>query len=134
MILDGHTGIEHNLPVAPLYEDVLQLWAATDAGYTPTLVVSYGGLLGEYFWYQKSNVWEDERLLTFVPRPIVDARSHRRTMAHEDDYYYVEVAKQAKHLIDQGNIMQVGAHGQMQGIAAHWELWMDSAPGRHDAA
>ena len=124
MIVDGHTGIEHNLPVAPLYEDVLQLWAATDVGYTPTLVVSYGGLSGEYYWYQRDNVWEDTRLLTFVPRPLVDARSRRRLMAHEDDYYYVEVAKQTKRLVDQGNIVQVGAHGQMQGIAAHWELWM----------
>ena len=124
MIVDGHTGIEHNLPVAPFYEDVLQLWAATDVGYTPTLVVSYGGLSGEYYWYQKDNVWEDQRLLAFVPRSTVDARSRRRTMAHEDDYYYMEVARQTKRLIDQGNIVQIGAHGQMQGIAAHWELWM----------
>ena len=124
MIVDGHTGIEHNLPVAPLYEDVLQLWAATRVGYTPTLVVSYGGLSGERYWYQKENVWQDERLLRFVPRALVDARSRRRTMAHEDDYYYKVVARQAKKLVDQGNLVQIGSHGQMQGIAAHWELWM----------
>ncbi len=124
MLLDGHTGIEHNLPVAPLYEDVLQLWKATETGYTPTLVVNYGGLSGEYYWYQKDNVWENERLLQFVPRSIVDARSRRRITAAEEDYYYIEVARQTKKLIDQGNIVQVGAHGQLQGLAAHWELWM----------
>src|SRR5690606_2105614 len=41
-IVDGHTGIEHNIPIAPLYHDVLSLWGATDVGYTPTLVVNYG--------------------------------------------------------------------------------------------
>ena len=124
MLLDGHTGIEHNLPVAPLYNDVLQLWKATDVGYTPTLVVNYGGLSGEYYWYQESNVWENDRLLNFVPRQIVDARSRRRTLAADDDYYYLEVARQTKKLVDQGNLVQVGAHGQLQGLAAHWELWM----------
>ncbi len=124
MILDGHTGIEHNLPVAPLYDDVMKLWAETKVGYTPTLVVNYGGLSGEYYWYQHTNVWEKERLLTFFPRPIIDARSRRRQMTADDDYYYMEVARQTKKLVDQGNTVQIGAHGQLQGLAAHWELWM----------
>lgn len=124
MLMDGHTGIEHNLPVSPLYEDVLQLWKATGIGYTPTLVVNFGGLSGEYYWYQESDVWENERLLTFVPRSIVDARSRRRTMAADDDFYFMDVARQARKLVDQGNLVQVGAHGQLQGLAAHWELWM----------
>lgn len=124
MIVDGHTGIEHNIPVAPLYRDVLKLWEATEVGYTPTLVVNYGGLSGEYYWYEHSNVWENERLLTFTPRPIVDSRSRRRQMASDDDYYYMEVAADAKKLVDQGNWVQIGAHGQLQGLAAHWELWM----------
>ena len=124
MLLDGHTGIEHNLPVSPLYDDVMELWKATDIGYTPTLVVNYGGLSGEYYWYQESNIWENERLLTFVPRSIVDARSRRRTMAADDDFYYMDVARQTRKLVDQGNLVQVGAHGQLQGLAAHWELWM----------
>ena len=124
MILDGHTGIEHNVPVAPLYQDVMGVWRETRVGYTPTLVVAYGGLSGEFWWYQHDNVWEEERLLTFVPRQIVDPRSRRRAMAADDDFYYLEVAKTAKALIDAGGSVQVGAHGQMQGIAAHWEMWM----------
>jgi hypothetical protein len=34
MILDGHTGIEHNVPIYPLYNDVLKIWEASDVGYT----------------------------------------------------------------------------------------------------
>ena len=124
MIVDGHTGIEHNMPIAPLYEDVMNLWQATETGYTPTLVVSYGGLSGEYYWYQHTDVWDQERLLAFMPRGVVDARARRRTMAEEDDYYHITVAEQTKKLIDQGNTVQVGGHGQLQGLAAHWETWM----------
>src|SRR5690606_15124027 len=50
MVLDGHTTIEHNLPVAPLYDDVVQLWKRSATALTPTLIVSYGGLSGEYYW------------------------------------------------------------------------------------
>src|SRR5690606_41499693 len=41
MILDGVTGIDHHIPVAPLYKDVVGLWGQTDVRNTPTLVVSY---------------------------------------------------------------------------------------------
>jgi len=123
-VMDGHTGVEHAIPVAPLYNDVLSLWGATDVGYTPTLVVGYGGLWGENYWYAKTNVWEDTRLLTFVPRGTVDALSRRRTLAPDDGYYHFELAAAAAELQDRGVGVQLGAHGQMQGLAAHWELWM----------
>jgi len=65
MIMDGHTGIEHNVANYPLYIDVLKMWKASEVGYTPTLVVNYGSMSGEYYWYQHTNVWEKERLLTY---------------------------------------------------------------------
>ncbi|MGK0329557.1 amidohydrolase family protein, partial [Polaribacter sp.] len=36
MIFDGHTGIEHNIPVNPVYKDVISLWKNSKTGYTPT--------------------------------------------------------------------------------------------------
>jgi imidazolonepropionase-like amidohydrolase len=123
-ILDGHTGVEHSLPVPRLYKDVVQLFAKSKVGYTPTLIVGYGGLSGEYYWYQHSNVWENEQLLRFMPREVVDARSRRRTMAGEDDFNHVLIAKGAKQVVDAGGSVQLGAHGQLQGLGAHWELWM----------
>ncbi len=123
-VLDGHTGLEHNIPVAPLYNDALTLIAESKTGYTPTLIVNYGGLNGEYWWYQESNVWENERLIRFTPPGMVDARSRRREMADPDDYFYVEVARAAKAIVDRGGKVQLGAHGQLDGLGAHWELWM----------
>ena len=123
MILDGVTAIEHNLPVAPLYRDVIELWKHTDVRNTPTLVVSYGGLSGEYWWYARDNVWEDGKLARFFPRETLDARSIRRETAPEWDYYHIEVAKAAKALRDAGVKIQVGGHGQLQGLSVHWEIW-----------
>ncbi|TVQ60475.1 MAG: amidohydrolase, partial [Phycisphaerales bacterium] len=124
MILDGHTGVEHNIPVERAYKDVISLWGASKTGNTPTLVVCFGGMSGENYWYQHDDVYADERLLRFVPRSIVDPRARRRTMAPEEEYNHIRAAAVCKALQDAGVTIHVGAHGQMAGLAAHWEMWM----------
>jgi imidazolonepropionase-like amidohydrolase/Tol biopolymer transport system component len=125
MVLDGHTGIEHAIPVARVYKDVLQLWPKSGTGYTPTIIVGYGGIWGENYWYQHTKVWEHPLLSRFVPPAELQARSRRRPlMAEEDDFNHVEIAKTAKALSDAGVSVQLGAHGQREGLGAHWELWM----------
>jgi Tol biopolymer transport system component/imidazolonepropionase-like amidohydrolase len=123
-ITDGHTGVEHSLPVPALYNDVVTLFARSKVGYTPTLIVGYGGLMGENYWYQHTNVYEHQHLLRFVPRDVVEPRSRRRPMAAEDDYNHVLISRGAKKVRDAGGSVQLGAHGQLQGLGAHWELWM----------
>jgi imidazolonepropionase-like amidohydrolase len=124
MILDGHTGIEHSIPVSPVYNDVVKLWGGSKTGYTPTLIVGYGGIWGENYWYQKTEVWKNERLLTYYPRRILDARSMRRMMVPDDDFGHFGNAIAAKKISDGGTKVQLGAHGQLHGLGAHWELWM----------
>lgn len=124
MVVDGHTGVEHAIPVAAVYDDVLALWSGTAVGYTPTLGVAYGGIWGENYWYQHTDVWAHERLLSFVPREYVDPRSRRPMHAGEDDWNHVRAATVAKQLGDAGVAVNLGAHGQREGLAAHWELWM----------
>ncbi|MEX1182602.1 MAG: amidohydrolase family protein [Gemmatimonadota bacterium] len=123
-ILDGHTGVEHNVPVVPLYNDVIRLWSASDVGYTPTLIVNFGGLSGEFWFYQHDEVWANERLRRFTPAEVLDSRARRRVMAADDDYTHIETARAAKALLDSGVKVNLGAHGQLQGLGAHWELWM----------
>ena len=123
-VLDGHTGIEHAVPVAPLYKDAVTLFARSKSGYTPTLIVGYGGIWGENYWYQHSNVWENAHLMRFTPRSVVDERSRRRMMVPEDDFYHIELAKSVRDVVRAGGQVQLGAHGQLQGLGAHWELWM----------
>jgi Tol biopolymer transport system component/imidazolonepropionase-like amidohydrolase len=125
-VVDGHTGVEHNLPVAPLYNDVISLWSKTNAHNTPTLIVNYGGLMGEYQWYQNSEVWKKKPLLNFTPKHILDERSRHRNMAPEEEYQngHILVSQSCKKLQDAGVNINLGAHGQLNGLGAHWELWM----------
>jgi len=124
MVADGHTGIEHSIPVNPVYEDVKQFWGNTDVHYTPTLIVGYGGIWGENYWYDKTDVWKHERLMRFTPRPLVDARSRRRVKAPDEEYGHFDNARGCKAFTDRGVKVNLGAHGQLQGLGAHWELWM----------
>jgi hypothetical protein len=124
-VIDGHTTVEHNLPAANLYDDVVGLWAATEVAYTPTLIVGYGGLSGEFFFYERYDVWTNERLMNFTPRDVVDPRSRRRLKAAGDeDYNHIALARHVNELNQAGVLTNVGAHGQLQGLGAHWELWM----------
>jgi imidazolonepropionase-like amidohydrolase/Tol biopolymer transport system component len=124
MLLDGHTTLEHPIPVAPLYDPELRLLSRFGTGYTPTLIVGYGGLWGENYWYQHSNVWENQRLAHFVPRNVIDPRSIRRTMAPDSEYHHFALSKTATDILHRGGNVELGAHGQLQGLGAHWELWM----------
>lgn len=124
MIADGHTGIEHNIPVVPVYKDVKSFWNASKTGYTPTLIVSYGSQSGENFWYDRTNVWEKEKLLNFIPRSIIDSRARRRTTSEFGDYGHIEVSKAVKKISDGGTKVNLGGHGQLQGLGSQWELWM----------
>jgi len=126
MVADGHTSVEHNIPVAPLYKDVIEFWSNTGTGNTPTLIVNYGGINGEYYFYQKTNVWEKKRLLDFTPRAIIDSRSRHRTMIPDEEYEngHILTSKSCTKLQNAGVNMHLGSHGQLQGLGAHWELWM----------
>jgi len=124
MVADGHTSVEHTLPIENIYDDVVQFWGASKTGYTPTLGVAYGGMGGENYWYAKTNVWENTRLMNFVPRYVVDPRSRRRTDAPDSDWNHIKQAAIAKKLMDAGVRPTIGAHGQLAGLAAHWEMAM----------
>ena len=125
-IVDGHTTVEHNLPVAPLYDDVIQLWKHTKTSNTPTLIVNYGGVNGEYYFYQNEDIWSKARLNRFMPREILDSRARHRQIIPQEEYDngHILTAQSCKALQDAGVNINLGSHGQLQGLGAHWELWM----------
>jgi imidazolonepropionase-like amidohydrolase len=129
MVADGHTGVEHSLAVERIYEDVRQFWSASSSGYTPTLIVGYGGLDGEHYWYQHMDTWRHEKLMNFSPRDVIDPRSRRREMASDDDYNILRSSSIAKTLFDSGVLVNLGAHGQLAGLGSQWELWLVAQSG-----
>jgi imidazolonepropionase-like amidohydrolase len=123
-IADGNTGVEHNVPQERFYDDLLQFWPPTQLGYTPTLVVTFGGLRGEDFFYQESDVWTHPILSRFVPPRVLQPRSVRRQMAPAADFQQVrDSAANAKRLMELGVHVNIGAHGQREGLGSHWEIW-----------
>ena len=123
LVADGNTTVEHNIPQAKLYDDVLSFYAATKVAYTPTLAVTYGGLAGDPYWRFKTNVWEHPLLTQHVPPHILQPRSVRSTKAPEEDFADQYAAAVSKDLADRGVKVSIGAHGQEEGLAAHWEMW-----------
>ncbi len=125
-VVDGHTGIEHNIPVAPIYSDVIQLWGKTKSHNTPTLIVCYGAMNGESYFYQKNDVWKNPHLLAFTPGHILQERARHREMIPDEEYEngHILVSRQVKKMQDAGININLGSHGQLQGMGAHWELWM----------
>lgn len=125
MILDGHTTIEHALPFAPLYKDVVTLFAKSQTAYTPTLLVAYGGISGDKWFHQHYELWKDARLQKFVPQATVDTLGRIRGIMATDpaDWHHVDVAASAKKVMEAGGRVNLGGHGQMQGLGPHWELW-----------
>ena len=124
-VLDGHTTVEHALPITPLYKDILTLFSKSGTSYTPTLLVAYGGISGDKWFHQHYEMWKDERLQKFVPQRIVDSLGRIRGIMATDpaDWHHVDVASAAKDVMRAGGRVCLGGHGQMQGLGPHWEMW-----------
>ena len=136
--IDGYTAFEHSLPVE-LQEDVVQLVARSGTHYTPTLLVSYGGPWGEQFFWQTRNPHDDVMLRTFVPHFTIDEKSRRHPWIHPSEYHFPVIATGAAKIEAAGGNVSLGAHGQLQGLGVHWELWAMAGEGggaglsNHDA-
>jgi Tol biopolymer transport system component len=143
--IDGYSGIEHSLPIAPIYDDVVELFKASQTTNSPTLLVSYGGPFGENYFYTHENVHDDVKLRRFAPHASVDARSRRRGPGAggspgqagwflDEEYVFSKHAVFVKRLLEDSARAAVGSHGQLQGLGYHWELWAMGSGGasNHD--
>jgi Tol biopolymer transport system component/imidazolonepropionase-like amidohydrolase len=135
MVIDGFTAFEHALPVE-LREDYVQLLAKSKTYYTPTLLVAYGGPWGELYYWQTANPHDDPKLNRFVPHRTLDPLARRHPWITPEEYHFPTVARGAAKVLNEGGNVSLGAHGQLQGLGVHWELWAmagEGATGRADA-
>ncbi|MBB3694252.1 amidohydrolase family protein [Sphingomonas sp. BK580] len=123
LVQDGNATVEHNVPLETFYGDVVQLWSQTKVGYTPTLVVAYGGPAGDPYWRAHMDVWRHPLLSRHAPPALLAAQNARRVIAPESDYVDGVTAREARKLAAKGVPVAIGAHGQQPGLGAHWELW-----------
>ncbi|HVS33451.1 MAG TPA: amidohydrolase family protein [Thermoanaerobaculia bacterium] len=128
MAIDGYTAFEHSLPVE-LQEDAIQLFARSGTFYTPTLLVSYGGPWGEQYFWQTQKVHDDPKLRRFVPHFFLDERTRRHPWIDPTEYHFPTVARGVADISRAGGNVSLGAHGQLQGLGPHWELWAMAGEG-----
>ncbi len=123
-IADGASSIEHSMALSNVYSDVKQFWSASETAYMPTLVVSFGGISGEHYWYDKTEVWKHPILSKFVPQDVLAPRSMRRFTAPLHHYNHFSIAKVVKEMYDLDVTIGAGGHGQREGLGVHWAIWM----------
>jgi Tol biopolymer transport system component len=132
--MDGYSGVEHALPITPIYSDIVQVFKASQTTNTPTLLVSYGGPFGENWFYTHEHAYNDAKLKHFTPEDLLDQKARRRGPGSggspgqagwfvEEDYVFTEHAKFVKAMIEGGARTAVGSHGQLQGLGYLWELF-----------
>ncbi|HVA57047.1 MAG TPA: amidohydrolase family protein [Gemmatimonadaceae bacterium] len=122
--MDGYSGSEHTLPIAPLYKDVIELYATAGITWTPTLIVEYGGPWAENYWYEHSDVLNDKKLNHFTPRDVVETKASRRPgWWAPTQWSFPLFAAQAAKVVAAGGRVGLGSHGQLQGLGAQWEIW-----------
>ena len=139
MILDGHTTIEHNIPIGSFYDDVIQLASAGKTALTPTLIVTSGSIFGENYWFQKTKPWKEAKVKTYVQNTLsyyspfgggAAQPPHARGMIglNVDDSIWeagvFDIARSLKRASDAGVIVNAGSHSQINGIGFHWEIWL----------
>ncbi|MCP5185520.1 MAG: PD40 domain-containing protein [Pseudomonadales bacterium] len=128
-VLDGFSGNEHNFPLVTLQDDIVQLVARAGLAYTPTLIVTYGGPWGEGWFYTRESPVNDAKLNRFTPYPELAGKALRRMWAQDAEYTHPRLAAQARKLVDAGGNVGIGAHGQLQGLGYHWEMWLLASGG-----
>ena len=140
--IDGYTGHEHNIPIAPLHGDVVTLSAATGITYTPTFVSTTNGPSGDAYFFSYESPSHDEKLARFTHEARVNmfnrggSRFHELPwMAREEFTHVARDAEFVKKLVEAGGRAGLGGHGNLQGLSNHWELWLMASGGlsNHDA-
>ncbi len=129
-VIDGFHGNEHTLPIAPLYNDVLQLFAKSGVAETPTLIVNYGGPFGENYWFENSDIYDNPKVRRFMPHTVIYSKTRRRPeWFTRSEYAFPKLAAQMTKLERAGGLVGVGSHGEFQGLGYQWEMWMLSSGG-----
>lgn len=128
LMQDGYPGLEHAMPIFPLFKDVAQLQAQSGITYTPTLIVGYGGPTGLNYWLTHYNVDDDKKLRYFTPHEELDSWKSLQ-YNREDQYIFKGHAAQLAKMVNAGGRVGLGSHGELQGLGVHWELWMMASGG-----
>ena len=124
MVMDGHSGWEHDLTHTPIYDDVATFFGKAAAIYSITLITDGPGPLGEELFWQQQDVWRDAKQREWLPWWLFLPHTRTRWLRPETDYPYPLLAQGLVDIVENGGYGTVGGHGDQHGIGTHWEIWM----------
>ncbi|KAJ8474259.1 hypothetical protein ONZ45_g16009 [Pleurotus djamor] len=128
-IIDGMTTVEHNLPVPVLHDDVMNLFALSGTGNTPTHIVNYGGAHGEQFVWAHVDVPNDPKLRQFTRHDILEQLTES-TSRPLQSYALFNTSESVAKMVRRGLRSHIGAHGEPPlGLNYHAEMSFAKAGG-----
>jgi len=129
-MIDGYPGHEHSFPYMQIYSDVDRLVVETQVTYTPTILVAYGGPWAENYFYSRHNPYGLEKMQRFTPQQQLAQLTRRRdNWFMEEEHVFEPISRELTQMVEKGATAGIGAHGQIQGIGYHWELWAQASGG-----
>ena len=128
-VQDGFAGNEHAFTAVPIYDDIVQLFVRTRDSYTPTLEISNGGPPSENHFLTSASPHDDPKLNQFVPHFVIAEKTERLKYFWKGEYLFPRIAQGAARIMRAGGLIGVGSHGEVQGLAYHWELQALAAGG-----
>lgn len=127
--LDGFSGNEHALPVSPLREDVVQLFAQSRTSLVPTLNVLYGGEPPLFDLIITRRPQDEPRLKRFMPPGILSSKLGDRHWTPPENMSYASFAKDALAIQRAGGVVGLGSHSEVQGLGFAWEMQLFASGG-----
>jgi Tol biopolymer transport system component len=124
MIMDGHSGWEHDLTYTPIYEDAAKFFGQAQSIYSITLITDGPGPLAEEYFWQREDVWRDPKQREWLPWNLFLPQARTRWLRPETDYPFPLLAQGLADIVANGGYGTVGGHGDQHGIGTHWEIEM----------
>ncbi|KAI1784218.1 hypothetical protein LXA43DRAFT_1043367 [Ganoderma leucocontextum] len=128
-IVDGMTTVEHALPIPVLYDDILNLYALSGTGSTPTHIVNYGGVMGEQLIWATEDIPNNEKLRRFTRHDGLESLTES-TARPKLSYQAFNTSISTAKLVRKGLKAHIGAHGEPPlGVNYHAEMWYTQSGG-----
>jgi hypothetical protein len=120
--IDGFTGNEHSFGTFPLYQDVVELLVRSGSYTTFTLMLGYGGPLGNHYFEQDEKIHPDRRFSLFFPAGVGRTQSRRPSWFHSREFIFRRQAQVAKAIARSGGAVCLGTDSA-DSFSLHWSMW-----------
>ncbi|RAV30416.1 amidohydrolase family protein [Sinomicrobium soli] len=122
-VVDGYTGIEHEVFKGAIYDDIISFIAKSKVHYTPTICIVHTAHKDGIFYAKKHKEY-NKKILAFNPKFLWEDAT---ASAFGQQKYKDNIDISSNILTDivrKGGKVSVGGHGSLPaGLSTHMELW-----------